>query len=53
MYKPPTPHAKHKVTTEKGKLLTYHIVRMLEMMSDAPTNAEKHVMLNIACAHNQ
>jgi len=29
------------------------IYRTLEMTSDAPTNAGKHVTLNIACARNQ
>jgi len=34
-------------------LFCYIIDRMLEMMSNAPTNAGKHVTTNIACVHSQ
>ena len=33
--------------------LDFHRYRLLEIMSSAPTNAGKHVMSNIACAHCQ
>jgi len=29
-----------------------HIERRLEMTSDAPTNAGKHITFNIACVHS-